>query len=34
MEKYSILSSKNNVNLICDDIERYRDTYDPPESSK
>ena len=25
MEKYSILSSKNNVNFICDDIERYRD---------
>ena len=34
MEKYSILSSKNNVNFICDDIERYRDIHDPPESGK
>ena len=32
MEKYSILSSKYNVNLICNDIERYRDIYDPAES--
>ena len=34
VEKYSILSSKNNVNFICDDIDRYRDIYDPPESGK
>ena len=34
MEKYSILSSKSTVNLICDDTDRYRDIYDPPESGK
>ena len=34
MEKYSIISSKNNVNSICDNIDRYRDIYDPPESGK
>ena len=33
MEKYSILSSKNNVNFICDDIHRYRDIYDMLESA-
>ena len=34
MEKYSTLSSKNNVHFICDDTDRYRDIYDPPESGK
>ena len=34
MEKYSILSSKNNGNFICNDVDRYRDIYDPPESGK
>ena len=34
MEKYSIFSSTNNVTLICDDIERCCDIYDPPESIK
>ena len=34
MEKYSILSSEYNVNFICDEIERYCDIYDPPESGK
>ena len=34
MENYSILSSKNNVNFICDDIDRYRDIYESPESGR
>ena len=34
VDKYSIFSSKNDVNFICDDIEWYRDTYDPPKSGK